>query len=307
GIIDANVMGGISKYQQAFFIPEFSKQHPEFIDHVYRLKALTLDQIQVLESSLHLHGQLAPPGVQPLHRRLQERFAQLKQGLRDLGSLTIRNRGKSQSDTSQAASIVNTPLPPLPTEKKHLLTSSSETPSNRSSASSSSAFGHLLLSAEEQGFSKFPQLESLTLPPPPPPIPQREMRPRSAGPVPRPPKPTHQRSHSKPFSFPTNTNPATSSPPDGPQLRNSWSETGVEEAPPLPPRGQTPDKRNTSLFIDTSHTPPAPPKRLVKKMLRTMALAKEDDVRICTKSNNDGHDLRDSGYSEFSQTPSSSI
>lgn len=27
-----------------------------------------------------------------------------------------------------------------------------------------------------------------------------------------------------------------------------------------------PDKRNTSLFIDTGQTPPAPPKRLVKKV-----------------------------------------
>jgi len=60
-------------------------------------------------------------------------------------------------------------------------------------------------------------------------------------PVPRPPKPTHQRSHSKPFSFPSNP-PAmvnTSSPPEGQQLRNSWSESSVEEAPPLPPRGQS--------------------------------------------------------------------
>jgi hypothetical protein len=38
-------MGGISKYQQAFFVPEFSKQHPQFADHVYRLKSLTLDQV----------------------------------------------------------------------------------------------------------------------------------------------------------------------------------------------------------------------------------------------------------------------
>jgi len=52
GIIDANVMGGISKYQQAFFIPEFSKQHPEFADHVYRLKALTLDQVHNCD---HIH------------------------------------------------------------------------------------------------------------------------------------------------------------------------------------------------------------------------------------------------------------
>ncbi|PSN57625.1 hypothetical protein C0J52_00521 [Blattella germanica] len=369
GIIDANVMGGISKYQQAFFTSEFSKQHPEFIDHVYKLKALTLDQIQVLESGLHLHGQLAPSGVQPLHRRLQERFAQLKQGLRDLGPLTCRGRGKSQSDISQATSIVNTPLPPLPTEKKHFATCSSETPSNRSSASSSSAYGHLLLSAEEQAtddediYSKPMELlermngsihfpgghrESLTLPPPPPPIPQRETRPRSAGftmtantdtlartptrggneysslpclesdgsPVPRPPKPTHQRSHSKPFSFPTNPiiTSNTSSPPDGQQLRNSWSESSVEEAPPLPPRGQTPDKRYTSLFIDTSQTPPAPPKRLVKKgssgvfnIDSVVDINTEVATPELTEQNSDGHDLRDSGYSEFSQTPSSSI
>ncbi|CAG2069351.1 unnamed protein product, partial [Timema podura] len=102
GIIDANVMGGITKYQQAFFVPEFTKLYPEFSDHVFRLKTLTLDQIEILNSALHLHGQLAPSGVQPLHRRLQERFAQLKQGLRDL-SLNPRGRGKSQ-DT--AASII---------------------------------------------------------------------------------------------------------------------------------------------------------------------------------------------------------
>jgi hypothetical protein len=41
-------MGGISKYQQAFFTPEFSKQFPEFEEHVYRLKTLTLDQVRIV-------------------------------------------------------------------------------------------------------------------------------------------------------------------------------------------------------------------------------------------------------------------
>jgi hypothetical protein len=58
-----------------------------------------------------------------------------------------------------------------------------------------------------------------------------------SSPVPRPPKPTHQRSHSKPFSFPPSATVSAGSPPDGQQLRNSWSESSVEEAPPLPPRG----------------------------------------------------------------------
>lgn len=53
GIIDANVMGGISKYQQAFFTQEFSRQHPEFTDHVYRLKTLILDQVHKWD---HIHA-----------------------------------------------------------------------------------------------------------------------------------------------------------------------------------------------------------------------------------------------------------
>lgn len=47
GIIDANVQGGISKYQQAFFTKEFSKLYPEHMCHVYTLKNLILDAMQV--------------------------------------------------------------------------------------------------------------------------------------------------------------------------------------------------------------------------------------------------------------------
>ncbi|XP_063227619.1 dedicator of cytokinesis protein 3 [Bacillus rossius redtenbacheri] len=356
GIIDANVMGGISKYQQAFFTPEFVKLQPEFSDHVYRLKALTLDQIRILESALCLHGQLAPAGVQPLHRRLQERFAQLRQGLRDL-SLAPRARGKSQSD-----SIVNTPLPPLPVEKKQSLAHcSGETPSNRSSASGSSAhYGHLV-AGEDQGtddediYSRpMELLERMNGSAAegtcdrgsvhPPPIPLRESRPRSAGfsapelvrtptrgtidysslpPMrcsrdgpgdgeagqPRPPKQTHQRSLSKPISFPPN--PASAAGP-GPgdagcsQLRNSWSETSAEEAPPLPPRGHTPDRRNTAFFFETSQTPPAPPKRLVKKGSGSTGFGADSlvdsSLELEQLTDAGDHDLRDSGYSEFSMS-----
>lgn len=47
GIIDANVQGGVSKYQQAFFTQEFSKLFPEHMTHVYTLKSLILDVVQV--------------------------------------------------------------------------------------------------------------------------------------------------------------------------------------------------------------------------------------------------------------------
>lgn len=47
GIIDANVQGGISKYQQAFFTQEFSKLFPEHNTHVFTLKNLICDAIDV--------------------------------------------------------------------------------------------------------------------------------------------------------------------------------------------------------------------------------------------------------------------
>lgn len=48
GIIDANVMGGIAKYQEAFFVPEFITSHPEFTEFVYKLRALIYNQVKII-------------------------------------------------------------------------------------------------------------------------------------------------------------------------------------------------------------------------------------------------------------------
>lgn len=45
GTIDANVMGGISKYQQAFFTVEFVQSEPHLVPYVHQLNALILDQV----------------------------------------------------------------------------------------------------------------------------------------------------------------------------------------------------------------------------------------------------------------------
>jgi hypothetical protein len=72
-------MGGISKYQQAFFTPEFIKQFPEFEDHVYRLKALTLDQVIIVIifhlaklslSSINISAKVGHPMTSQLHLSL---------------------------------------------------------------------------------------------------------------------------------------------------------------------------------------------------------------------------------------------
>lgn len=82
-------MGGIVKYQQAFFSQEFAQNHSEYLPFVHRLKCLLSEQILLLENALILHGQLCTSEMQPLHKRLQERFLQLRDSLRDFGNKSI--------------------------------------------------------------------------------------------------------------------------------------------------------------------------------------------------------------------------
>ncbi|XP_054002180.1 dedicator of cytokinesis protein 3 isoform X1 [Hylaeus anthracinus] len=270
GIIDANVMGGITKYQEAFLTPEFARQNPDMVPHVNRLKALILDQMSVLEAGLTLHGQIAPPGVQPLHKRLNERFTQLKQGLGPLA----RQRTLLQD------SIVNSPLPPLPVNEKQR-PATLDTVGSRSSHADDGLL-------EDEGF--YTKVDGC-----PPPIPQREVRPRSVGYGTTPPRPTHQRTLSKPLSPKLPLRHSLPTPTDGVEqtgLRTSWSEPGPEQAPPLPPRGCTPDKRDSNT--NAGVVPPAPPKRLAYK--RNTEWTTDDDV----EGQNEPNDLRDSGISTAS-------
>ncbi|XP_018335626.1 dedicator of cytokinesis protein 3 [Agrilus planipennis] len=354
GIIDANVQGGISKYQQAFFTQEFAKLNPEHMTHVYRLKNLILDAMQVLESALVLHGRLAPAGVQPLHQRLLERFAQLRQSL---GAIARLKRQQSES-------IVNTPLPPLPIDKKLY---GSEYYGNRLSGTNGFYGDQGILEYDDiytkpvEFLDKIgPSRENLTLPmvfnnnDSAPPIPQRENRPRSQGysmtptssaecvrtptrgnvdynslpslkssdicDIPLPPKPTHSRERSltKPPS-PRLLRHSMSTPTEGCiQTRNSWPDSGIDEAPPLPPRSHTPDKR-------PDIPPPNVPKRGQKKQSPSSIFSIDsivdislDDpshdnngvVRISTstviESTETNHELRDSGIS-ISDGPSNHL
>lgn len=82
-------LGGISKYQNAFFTEEFrqSVEGKSQQANVQRLKQLMLKQVQILETALALHGNLAPEGVQPLHKRLLERFTQMKQSINGMDKI----------------------------------------------------------------------------------------------------------------------------------------------------------------------------------------------------------------------------
>ncbi|CAD7092210.1 unnamed protein product [Hermetia illucens] len=214
GIIDANVMGGISKYQEAFFNEQFLKTPLGQNQHanVQRLKSLILEQIQVLDTALELHGRLAPAGVQPLHSRLIERFSQLKQSLSCLDKL------KRQFSES----IVNTPLPPLPIDKRTLSLGSSyvyEQDDIYTRPVEAREY-HATDSLRYQEPIRRDDLKLIGLSnemnAPVPPVP---LRPRSTGFI------------------------GTMESPETPPKVGFREKPGSPKAPPLPPRGLTPDKR----------------------------------------------------------------
>lgn len=69
GTIDANVQGGISKYEQAFLTVEFAKAaSPVEVAASAKLRRLVSSQLAVVDAGLTLHGRLAPEDVKPLHR-----------------------------------------------------------------------------------------------------------------------------------------------------------------------------------------------------------------------------------------------
>ncbi|XP_045514580.1 dedicator of cytokinesis protein 4 [Pieris brassicae] len=106
GTIDANVQGGITKYEQAFLTAEFGRNaSSREATAVAKLRRLVSSQLAVVEAALALHGRLAPEEVKPLHRRLVERFTQLRQNL---------GPGLARARRQLSESIVNTPLPPVP-------------------------------------------------------------------------------------------------------------------------------------------------------------------------------------------------
>lgn len=217
GIIDANVMGGISKYQEAFFTDQYAKSAEGISQqsNVHKLKCLILDQVQVLETALELHGQLAPVGVQPLHKRLLERFSQLKQSLNGLGKLKRQH----------SESIVNTPLPPLPIEKRALSLG------NQSAGGGNYEQDDIYTRPTDNSIAKTMARDGLTLPEISRDIPPVPIRPRSAGYV--------------------SLSESPEIPPKNAKDKN---------APPLPPRGYTPDKRasNPISFGDFEQAPNIP-------------------------------------------------
>ncbi|KAG8439778.1 hypothetical protein GDO86_005808 [Hymenochirus boettgeri] len=81
GVIDAAVNGGVSRYQEAFFVKEYIFNHPEDGDKISRLRELMLEQAQILEFGLAVHEKYVPQDMRPLHKKMVDQFFVMKSSL----------------------------------------------------------------------------------------------------------------------------------------------------------------------------------------------------------------------------------
>ncbi|XP_077194626.1 dedicator of cytokinesis protein 4 isoform X4 [Paroedura picta] len=81
GVIDAAVNGGVSRYQEAFFVKEYILNHPEDAEKITCLRELMLEQAQILEFGLAVHEKFVPQDMRPLHKKLVDQFFVMKSSL----------------------------------------------------------------------------------------------------------------------------------------------------------------------------------------------------------------------------------
>lgn len=195
-----------------------------------------LKQVQILETALELHGNLAPEGVQPLHKRLLERFTQMKQSI----------NGMDRIKRQFSESIVNTPLPPLPVEKRSMSLSHSRPAFNDSSDEliDDHSNYHMMNFEKEEIYTRPSRLNGNYEVRPPPIqrcISSRDQNIASKCDVPNaPPVPIRPKS-------------AGYGNYDSPEIppKSSTKELLLSSAPPLPPRGVTPDKRTSNPMLNS--------------------------------------------------------
>lgn len=78
GVLDAAVMGGLAKYEEAFLTNDYLRTHVTEATGVERLKGLIADQIPLLEVALHVHRAKASADLALLQERLEKCFVEMQ-------------------------------------------------------------------------------------------------------------------------------------------------------------------------------------------------------------------------------------
>lgn len=78
GIVDPAVMGGFTKYEEAFLTEDYRQRMPKDEHLIEKLKELIATQIPLLEISLNVHKAKAPTSLLPFHERMEKCFAEMQ-------------------------------------------------------------------------------------------------------------------------------------------------------------------------------------------------------------------------------------
>lgn len=78
GIVDPAVMGGYSKYEDAFLTDDYLDHNPNDYEFVQKLRNLIAEQIPILELAINVHRIKAPPNMMPFQERLEKCFAEMQ-------------------------------------------------------------------------------------------------------------------------------------------------------------------------------------------------------------------------------------
>lgn len=81
GMISACVNGGVAKYQEAFFSPEYSSKYSSELHFLEELKNVMMEQMHALEASLELHGKETNEEMQPLHKEMEDQLCITKRDI----------------------------------------------------------------------------------------------------------------------------------------------------------------------------------------------------------------------------------
>ena len=84
GIIDAAVNGGTKIYRLAFITPQYKKENPKDVSMVEQLNNSLLEQMDILEEALFIHGTRCHSDILPMQTKLEDFFEKLQQDMRSI-------------------------------------------------------------------------------------------------------------------------------------------------------------------------------------------------------------------------------
>lgn len=107
GVVDPAVMGGFSKYEEAFLTDDYIRLNPDHEHLVEKLKESVASQIPLLELALIVHRAKAPANLLPFHDKLEKCFAEMQTDVES-------KYGKRTTDLNRESFVMMRPKSVMP-------------------------------------------------------------------------------------------------------------------------------------------------------------------------------------------------